>query len=577
MIIPRPELSTDAFRAAHRANLVQLEATLTARHEAERDELRRRLEVDPTDADAWAALLQLLHRRRDANGVLHALPDARTQALRSPALAREVLWILERAGRGDEARALAAEAYRAFPSHFEFALAARLLVPALYATMDEIERWRNDVMVAVHALADDDPTFRARTAKEALHGAGQWQNFFITYQNRNDREFQMAYGRWLHRTMHRVFPDPPPSPPRRARIRVAFASDAMCSHVIGELFLGWVEQLDRSRFEVVCVSTHDGDDEIARRYRAAADSFVTRAPLAELVGALRELACDAIVYLGLGPSKLLSQLAALRLAPLQAAAWGHPTTSGLPTIDYFLTGEAIESPRAAAHYSERLVRLPGIGVCYPRPEVIRPLLLLDRESFGVAPGAVAYICGQSPQKYLPDYDEVLLRIARAVPEAQFVFVLGHAELGPALRTRIGAHFARSGLDWGRHEVVLPMLSYMEYQNLLAVGDVFLDSIGWSAGYSALDAVACAVPMIAFEGEFFRSRQSAGILRLLGLDEAVASDHESFVRLAIRAAKDVPWRGSLASRLREPSRLARVFDDRSCIPALERFLVEHCGR
>jgi predicted O-linked N-acetylglucosamine transferase (SPINDLY family) len=30
------------------------------------------------------------------------------------------------------------------------------------------------------------------------------------------------------------------------------------------------------------------------------------------------------------------QLAALRLAPVQATSWGHPQTSGMPTIDDFL-------------------------------------------------------------------------------------------------------------------------------------------------------------------------------------------------------------------------------------------------
>jgi len=57
------------------------------------------------------------------------------------------------------------------------------------------------------------------------------------------------------------------------------------------------------------------------------------------------------------------RLAAHRLAPLQVASWGHPITTGLPTIDLYFSGEMLEAPDADTHYRERLVRLPGTGCC----------------------------------------------------------------------------------------------------------------------------------------------------------------------------------------------------------------------
>ena len=65
-----------------------------------------------------------------------------------------------------------------------------------------------------------------------------------------------------------------------------------------------------------------------------------------------------------------SELAALRLAPVQCSYIGHPQTSGYPTIDYFLSGELIEPPdgRAALHGKAREAaqhRLPlrAAGAC----------------------------------------------------------------------------------------------------------------------------------------------------------------------------------------------------------------------
>ena len=39
-----------------------------------------------------------------------------------------------------------------------------------------------------------------------------------------------------------------------------------------------------------------------------------------------------------------------RIAPVQMTFFGHPTTSGLPTMDYFLTSEFIEPPAAHEGY-----------------------------------------------------------------------------------------------------------------------------------------------------------------------------------------------------------------------------------
>ena len=55
-------------------------------------------------------------------------------------------------------------------------------------------------------------------------------------------------------------------------------------------------------------------------------------------------------------------LASLRHAPVQATTWGHPVTSGMSTIDFFLSADEFEPPDADAHYTETLIRLPRMGV-----------------------------------------------------------------------------------------------------------------------------------------------------------------------------------------------------------------------
>ena len=72
-------------------------------------------------------------------------------------------------------------------------------------------------------------------------------------------------------------------------------------------------------------------------------------------------------YPEVGMDPATCALAALRLAPLQIASWGHPVTTGLPTIDLFVSGELLEGPGAERHYHEKLIRLPGTGFAQSWP------------------------------------------------------------------------------------------------------------------------------------------------------------------------------------------------------------------
>lgn len=79
-----------------------------------------------------------------------------------------------------------------------------------------------------------------------------------------------------------------------------------------------------------------------------------------------EARLDVLLYPELGMDPLTPQLAALRLAPVQVASWGHPETTGMPTIDHYLSAELFEAADSEEYYSERLVRLRILAVASTR-------------------------------------------------------------------------------------------------------------------------------------------------------------------------------------------------------------------
>ncbi len=106
---------------------------------------------------------------------------------------------------------------------------------------------------------------------------------------------------------------------------------------------------------------------------------------------------------------------------MQCNSWGHPDTSGFPTLDYYLSSDLMEPPDGQDHYTERLVRLPNLSIYYepldPQPVAI------DRADLGIASERRRSIgAANRSYKYLPQFDQVFPRIARAAGDCQFVFI-----------------------------------------------------------------------------------------------------------------------------------------------------------
>ncbi|MFO1061425.1 MAG: hypothetical protein U1E53_31205 [Dongiaceae bacterium] len=362
------------------------------------------------------------------------------------------------------------------------------------------------------------------------------------------------------------------SPPAAGeRIRVGIVSGLFRHHTVWKLMIkGWLTQLDRKRFAVFGYHTGDLRDEQTRLAAGLCERFV-QGPLPQERWR-EEILADrphVLLYPEIGMDPGAAWIAANRLAPVQCVSWGHPNTTGYPTIDYVLSSELMEPADGDGHYTERLVRLPNLSIYY-EPLDVAPAPL-DRAGLGLRPEATAYWCGQSLFKYLPRYDEVFARIARDAGDCQFAFIgsMHGDEVTARMQRRLERAFAAQGLEAQAHCVFLPRLGLPQFVGAIGQCDVVLDSLGWSGGNTTLEGLAVDVPVVTMPGPLMRGRHSAAILRLMGVEETVAASVDEYVTIAVRLARDPDWRAALRRRMAEGKH--RVYRDRTAIAALEDFL------
>ncbi len=535
--------------------------------------LRRAIVLDPGLADAHINLGALMNeqgRASEAEACLRrAVAEDPTNAIGWCNLGL----VLAEQGSAAEADRCFASALAADPDYFYARLTLVMnKLREVYDSEADLLRSRAEYEEALKELATRIPKDE-RSIATAADTVGWMTPFFLAYQGLNDRELQRTYGAIVCGLMARRYPSlatPPVSRPATERLRIGVATGFFYDHSVWKNPIrGWIENLDRSKFELFGYYTGTRKDADTAAARAACTQFIEGLPFEALATRIREDRLHALVFPEIGMDPMTVKLAAVRLAPVQCTSWGHPTTSGLPTVDYFLSSELMEPPDGDEHYSERLVRLPNLSVHYTPPAYAHRVL--ERSALGIRPGAVAFFCAQSLFKYLPQHDELFPRIARELGDCQFVFIA--SQRSPALterfRARIAAAFEARGMEAGRHVVVLPRMDGSTFQAVARCCDVFLDNPGWSGCNSALECMVSGLVPVTCAGSTMRARHTFAFLKLLELEELIGADFAGYVDLAVRVGRDPGWRDHVRGRMRE--RLPRLFGDLTCVRALEDFL------
>ncbi|HEX4097983.1 MAG TPA: tetratricopeptide repeat protein, partial [Caulobacteraceae bacterium] len=178
-------------------------------------------------------------------------------------------------GRVDEAIALLCEVVALAPglAAARFALCMAHL-PPLYGDEAEVEARRRAYAAELDALI----AYADRMAPAALAaGVGAAQPFQLAYQGRNDVELQRRHGRLVCRAMAEAFPQAPLADPPQPgeRIRVGVVCGYFRDHSVWRLpTRGWIEGLDRSRFELIAYHTSPLRDAETERATRLFDRFV---------------------------------------------------------------------------------------------------------------------------------------------------------------------------------------------------------------------------------------------------------------------------------------------------------------
>lgn len=279
---------------------------------------------------------------------------------------------------------------------------------------------------------------------------------------------------------------------------------------------------------------------------------------------------DILLYLDLTMSLLTTRMSMARLARVQATSHGHPVTSGVPAVQYYISWGAaeLEYEQSKEHYSETLLLLnetiphqyyeyrfdPVTGTSRMDGKSYKNII--SRNTFANhVPNTVInsashwYTCMQKPHKFMPEFDEMLCGVLKQDPKGRLL--LHTPDTSQALDT-IKDRLNKEGCDMDR-VFFLPSQPHHKLLALYNVSTVILDSYPAGGCTTTRESLEIGTVVVTRPGRLLGGRWTYAYYNILNdqvvKDHVIAESAEEYVEKAVALGTNETLRLEVQERIR----------------------------
>ena len=458
------------------------------------------------------------------------------------------------------------DALRIAPDDAGLAIQRAMTFPTILHSEAEIDVIRADIERRMQAIKCS-----GMVITDPLKEVGR-PNFYLAYHGRNDRGLQTLIAEtYLALCPALGFVAPHCRAPKLrtgSRLKIGFLSKFFYDHSVKFISEGIIRNLDPALFDVHLISTMaEQDVDIFLPGQGPAGYTRIEEDLFQAQQDIAALELDVLVFGDIGMEPLSYYLGFARLAPVQCVMQGHPVTTGLPHMDYFVCSALQEIDGAEAHYTEMPIRVKDIPLCYPElPDVPdKPL-----SAFGLPDDRTLYFCPQTLFKFHPDFDVILKGILEGDPNGMLVLLKDRQE---ARNQQLEARLSETLGDLTERIHWIGRLQKLDYYALLKQSAVMLDTTHFCGGNTTIQALGLGIPPVTLPADYVRGRMTIGWLKAIDVMELVAETPKDYVRITLACGTDPKWRARVVAKIKATKHV--LFENQACVRELEAFFPAAC--
>jgi len=329
------------------------------------------------------------------------------------------------------------------------------------------------------------------------------------------------------------------------RIKIAYVSADFREHPVGHLIAGVIENHDREKFEIICVSIGiDDESKLRKRIINGSDHFILGRQLSSLdiANLLLKMEVDILVDLNGYTSDLRTDIFMHRPAPVQVNYLGYPGTMALDCFDYIIADRTIIPAEHQEFYSEKVAYL---DYCYlPIPSGVEASAPLVRSEYGLPESGIVFCAFSHAFKIHPKIFAVWMRLLQSHP-GSVIWLMSRNKIS---QENLRAQARLAGIEPERLIFANRIPRVEDHLARYRVADIFLDTWPYNAHTTAADALLVGLPVVTYKGQSFPSRVAASLLESLGLHELVADSVEGYFEVAQGLASDPNRLATVKSKL-----------------------------
>jgi predicted O-linked N-acetylglucosamine transferase (SPINDLY family) len=349
-------------------------------------------------------------------------------------------------------------------------------------------------------------------------------------------------------------------------LQIGFVSGDLCGHAISSFIEPLLEHLSGySQLSLHAYYNHNLDDSTTQRLRGyfAHWNMIFGMPDDALAEKIRTDHIDILIDLSGHTAKNRLLTFARKPAPVQVSWMGYPGTTGMSTMDYYLSDRFILPPGLLDNqFSEKIARLPANAPFLPSTHA--PLV---NQLPALSNGYVTFGSFNRLFKLSREVIALWCQLLRALPESRLVLGGMPEDKKYEMLTE---WFTQEGIAMERLDFH-PRSNMENYLQLHQRVDICLDTFPYNGGTTTMHALWMGVPTLTLAGCTVAGRTGAGVLGHVGLDEFIAHNSTEFVQKGLFWADNLVALSDIRAGLRERFAKSAVGQPELIAAGLERAL------
>lgn len=353
-----------------------------------------------------------------------------------------------------------------------------------------------------------------------------------------------------------------PDPDRR--LRIGYVSPDFKGHSCSYFLYPLYTNHDRKNFEIFSYAEVPAPDMWTDTFKGLSDHWYSTVGVSddEVADRIRKDKIDVLVDLGAhtGGSRLL--ISARKPAPVQVSWLGLGNSTGVRTMDYFISDPHMVPDGYEKYFCEQVYRLPHNTYCYyplNRMPDVGPLHAKQA-------GYVTFGTLSRSVRLNANVLKAWAGIMNQVPNSRLM-INTVAMNDPLMREKFIKIFEAEGISSDRLELIVTRVPHETWGSYNKI-DIALDPFPHNAGLTTYEAIYMGAPVVTLADRPPQGRYGASILSNVELSDLIAHSVEEYVDIAVRLANDLDRLAGLKAVLRERMLASPLCDGAAYTKAME---------